>query len=165
MFNSGMKKRVGLAGTLLLCQGLLGWYMVKSGRYLDRMHGHRSFVLDVQLIEILIQRWYSTSQSLAVFYVRLVIRSNLSRKSRYDKKIYKKYIGKIDDIFFTTKLKIFFCKMLLIPYNNVYYNQWNLIIKFWLGSTKWNTPLASRLMNEDKNSVVGIFSLNIFLSD
>lgn len=31
MFNSGMKKRVGLAGTLLLCQGLLGWYMVKSG--------------------------------------------------------------------------------------------------------------------------------------
>ena len=61
MFNSGMKKRVGLAGTLLLCQGLLGWYMVKSGRYLNRIHGHRSFVLNVQLNEILIQRGYSTS--------------------------------------------------------------------------------------------------------
>ena len=61
MFNSGMKKRVGLAGTLLLCQGLLGWYMVKSGRYLDRVHGHRSFVLNVQLIEILILWGYFPS--------------------------------------------------------------------------------------------------------
>jgi len=31
MFNSAVKRRVGVAGTLLLCQGLLGWYMVKSG--------------------------------------------------------------------------------------------------------------------------------------
>ena len=30
-FNSAIKKRVLVAGTLLACQGLLGWYMVKSG--------------------------------------------------------------------------------------------------------------------------------------
>jgi len=30
-FNSAIKKRVMVAGTLLACQGLLGWYMVKSG--------------------------------------------------------------------------------------------------------------------------------------
>jgi len=39
----------------------------------------------------------------------------------------QKYIGKIVDIF---------CKMLLIPYNNIYYDYWDLITKFWLGSTK-----------------------------
>eukprot|EP00088_Acartia_fossae_P027408 TRINITY_DN2815_c0_g1_i4.p1 TRINITY_DN2815_c0_g1~~TRINITY_DN2815_c0_g1_i4.p1 ORF type:complete len:424 (+),score=109.60 TRINITY_DN2815_c0_g1_i4:38-1309(+) len=31
MFNSAVKKRVVLAGSLLMFQGLLGWYMVKSG--------------------------------------------------------------------------------------------------------------------------------------
>uniref|UniRef100_A0A8D8LTK6 Cytochrome c oxidase assembly protein COX15 homolog n=1 Tax=Cacopsylla melanoneura TaxID=428564 RepID=A0A8D8LTK6_9HEMI len=36
-FNSGMKKRVLLFGTLIGCQGLLGWYMVKSGLE-DRFH-------------------------------------------------------------------------------------------------------------------------------
>jgi len=39
MFNKTMKKRVGLAGTLLLCQGLLGWYMVKSGLDHDNFLG------------------------------------------------------------------------------------------------------------------------------
>lgn len=29
--NKAMKKRVAVAGVLLACQGLLGWYMVKSG--------------------------------------------------------------------------------------------------------------------------------------
>lgn len=37
-FNSAMKKRVLFFGTLLGCQGLLGWYMVKSGLE-DRFHG------------------------------------------------------------------------------------------------------------------------------
>jgi len=37
-FNSAMKKRVLVFGTLLGCQGLLGWYMVKSGLE-DRFHG------------------------------------------------------------------------------------------------------------------------------
>nr|CAG4638396.1 EOG090X04TT [Cyclestheria hislopi] len=37
-FNSGMKKRVLLYGSLLGFQGLLGWYMVKSGLE-DRFHG------------------------------------------------------------------------------------------------------------------------------
>lgn len=36
-FNAAMKKRVGLFGTLIACQGLLGWYMVKSGLE-DRFH-------------------------------------------------------------------------------------------------------------------------------
>jgi len=31
MFNKAIKTKVVIAGTLLLCQGLLGWYMVKSG--------------------------------------------------------------------------------------------------------------------------------------
>lgn len=31
MFNSGMKKRVIIFATLLGAQGLMGWYMVKSG--------------------------------------------------------------------------------------------------------------------------------------
>jgi len=31
LFNSAMKKRVLLFGSLIGCQGLLGWYMVKSG--------------------------------------------------------------------------------------------------------------------------------------
>ncbi|XP_020614257.1 cytochrome c oxidase assembly protein COX15 homolog [Orbicella faveolata] len=30
-FNRGMKIRVGVFGALIMCQGLLGWYMVKSG--------------------------------------------------------------------------------------------------------------------------------------
>ena len=30
-FNAAIKKRVLIGGTLLACQGLLGWYMVKSG--------------------------------------------------------------------------------------------------------------------------------------
>ena len=30
-FNAAVKKRVLIGGTLLACQGLLGWYMVKSG--------------------------------------------------------------------------------------------------------------------------------------
>jgi len=31
MFSTAVKKRVAFAGVLLACQGLLGWYMVKSG--------------------------------------------------------------------------------------------------------------------------------------
>jgi len=31
MFSPAIKKRVAFAGVLLACQGLLGWYMVKSG--------------------------------------------------------------------------------------------------------------------------------------
>lgn len=38
LFNSAMKKRVLLFGTLIGCQGMLGWYMVKSGLE-DRFHG------------------------------------------------------------------------------------------------------------------------------
>jgi len=38
LFNSGMKKRVLLFGSLIGCQGMLGWYMVKSGLE-DRFHG------------------------------------------------------------------------------------------------------------------------------
>ncbi|KAI5740941.1 hypothetical protein M8J76_008721 [Diaphorina citri] len=30
-FNSAMKKRVGVFGLLIACQGLMGWYMVQSG--------------------------------------------------------------------------------------------------------------------------------------
>ncbi|XP_073239500.1 heme A synthase COX15-like [Porites lutea] len=30
-FNKGLKIRVGVFGALIMCQGLLGWYMVKSG--------------------------------------------------------------------------------------------------------------------------------------
>nr|SVE75074.1 EOG090X04TT [Daphnia dolichocephala] len=37
-FNSALKKRVLIYGTLIGCQGLLGWYMVKSGLE-DRFHG------------------------------------------------------------------------------------------------------------------------------
>nr|CAG4636114.1 EOG090X04TT [Eubosmina coregoni]SVE69750.1 EOG090X04TT [Eubosmina coregoni] len=37
-FNSGMKKKVLIFGSLIGCQGLLGWYMVKSGLE-DRFHG------------------------------------------------------------------------------------------------------------------------------
>nr|CAG4648611.1 EOG090X04TT [Polyphemus pediculus] len=37
-FNSAMKKRVLIFGSLIGCQGLLGWYMVKSGLE-DRFHG------------------------------------------------------------------------------------------------------------------------------
>ena len=37
-FNSGMKKRVLIFGSLIGFQGLLGWYMVKSGLE-DRFHG------------------------------------------------------------------------------------------------------------------------------
>ncbi|KAG8240439.1 hypothetical protein J437_LFUL003153 [Ladona fulva] len=36
--KKGMKVRVGVFGTLLACQGLMGWYMVKSGLE-DRFHG------------------------------------------------------------------------------------------------------------------------------
>nr|SVE74132.1 EOG090X04TT [Daphnia barbata] len=36
--NSALKKRVLIYGTLIGCQGLLGWYMVKSGLE-DRFHG------------------------------------------------------------------------------------------------------------------------------
>ena len=31
MFTPALKKRVVFGGVLLLCQGLMGWYMVKSG--------------------------------------------------------------------------------------------------------------------------------------
>ena len=31
MFTPALKKRVAFGGVLLLCQGLMGWYMVKSG--------------------------------------------------------------------------------------------------------------------------------------
>nr|SVE70373.1 EOG090X04TT [Daphnia similis]SVE70997.1 EOG090X04TT [Daphnia similis]SVE71628.1 EOG090X04TT [Daphnia similis]SVE72260.1 EOG090X04TT [Daphnia similis] len=37
-FNSALKKRILIYGTLIGCQGLLGWYMVKSGLE-DRFHG------------------------------------------------------------------------------------------------------------------------------
>ena len=33
----------------------------------------------------------------------------------------------------------FLYKMLLIPFFNLYYDYWDLITKFWSGSTKWNT--------------------------
>lgn len=35
-FSSAMKKRVGVFGLLIGCQGLLGWYMVQSGLEQDR---------------------------------------------------------------------------------------------------------------------------------
>jgi len=39
MFSPAIKKRVGFAGVLLACQGLLGWYMVKSGLDHDNFLG------------------------------------------------------------------------------------------------------------------------------
>ena len=43
--------------------------------------------------------------------------------------------------FFYIEIIFFSCKMLIVPFYNLYYNYWDQITKFRPGSTKWNTPL------------------------
>ena len=54
---------------------------------------------------------------------------------------FKKYMGKIVDIF-QHRIFCFFLQNGTI--NTIYYDYWDLITEFWLGSTKWNTPLEAQ---------------------
>eukprot|EP00095_Tigriopus_kingsejongensis_P000231 maker-scaffold55_size446313-snap-gene-2.15 protein:Tk00231 transcript:maker-scaffold55_size446313-snap-gene-2.15-mRNA-1 annotation:"AGAP001744-PA" len=61
-FNAGMKKRIGFLGVLLACQGLLGWYMVKSG--LD----HKNFEGPADVPRVSQYRLASHLSAAMVFY-------------------------------------------------------------------------------------------------
>ena len=53
-------------------------------------------------------------------------------------------------------------KMLLIPFiTYTYYDYWNLINKFWAGSTKWNTPFSHITLVNPYNSILESINNNI----
>ena len=109
--------------------------------------------------KVLVQRGYSPLQSLIVFLCQssdqdliflgqasIGIEYDLQNKKRDKKNTWKnpkliKIHRKIIDMFLHTNFKFFFCKMLLILYNNKYYDYWDLITKFWLCSIVLEYPL------------------------
>ena len=44
--------------------------------------------------------------------------------------------------FFHTEIFIFLLQNAINMFYNLYYEYWDLITKFWPGSTKWNTPFG-----------------------
>ena len=66
----------------------------------------------------------------------------LCKKKHIEKSnTYRKYNKKNKGEKLNIEYEFFFCKMLLIHFKTyINYDYWDLITKFWPGSTKWNIP-------------------------
>ena len=80
------------------------------------------------------------------------------RKKDYsmrEKYLIKKYLGNSVD-FFYIDIWIFILQNAINTFFNLYYDYWDLITKFWPGSSKWNTPF------QQTNKLLSVSFKNLF---